>query len=390
MFAKLPLTIRKLTIIYALIQFLYYFNFFWLIQNVYFLNNGLNFKQLSILLGVWSLSVIVFEIPSGILADRFGRKSIILLGKLGFLLGILSFIYLKNFPGFLLGMIFWGIHESFISGALEALVYDYIKVNNNENLFNRVLTIATVSREVGLGLGVLIAGVITQIGINYNLIGSVIIAFLGCAISFMLPNPKPFAQSQETKLLHFFNNAWSKVKTDTNLVNILVFTLFVLVSYQVISEYFVVSLKELNLNFSVIGILAFLEMMFFSFGASIANRMSTKFYEKSYAILSLLMGFGVLFLTTTALIIVIVAWMVLRVVKANSEIISNTDWQTRVDSRDRATTTSIRSFMGNIWYMPLAYLFGALADHSGLFNAFYLIAGTSLLYSLYWIWVKKI
>lgn len=335
------------------------------------------------------MAIIILEIPSGILADKFGRKPVIVTGKLAFLLGIISFVTVRTFPAFVIGMIFWGIHESFISGAQEALVYDELKSKYQESLYKKVLSISTLSREIGLGTGVLIAGVVTQWSINYNLIGSVIIAFIGFFCSLLLPNAKVVERSVETKFAEFILSSKNTIATNINLKRIIFFSIAVLVSYQVISEYFVVTLKSFNMDYRLIGFLAFSEMIFFSLGTVISHKITKNIYNKTYFVLSLLMSVLIIVIATKNLIFVVAAWMGLRVLKAISEIISNSDWQDRIESSARATTTSFKSFAGNILYIPLAIAFGLIADKTSLFGAFYLIAITTVLYTLSGIIFRK-
>jgi MFS family permease len=382
MFDRIPVAARKITLVYVLLQFFYYFTFFWLIQNVYFLEQGINYSQLAILLGVWSITTVVLEIPSGLLADRFGRKRVIIIGKLAFFMGILTFALLRTFPGFLLGMVFWGIHESFISGALEALVFDELKSQKNEGKFKDILALATVSREVGLGVGVLIAGFVTQISMSYNVVASLVITFIGFCITFFLPNPKMIAESESELLEVSFSVALKQILSKQVLVRLVLFSITVMLSYQVITEYVVFSLKDLGLNYIAIGIFAFVEMLSFSIGAYFAGRVNTKIYRNVFALLSIAMAIGMFLITTNVIYIVVAAWLFLRIVKAFSEVSSTADWQSSVRSSDRATTGSIKNLLTNILYIPAAFVFGVLADNYGLFSAFYFSAVISLIYLL--------
>lgn len=72
-------------------------------------------------------------------------------------------------------------------------------------------------------------------------------------------------------------------------------------------------------------------------------------------------------------LIVICGWFILRAVTAIVEIIVSVDWQKNVKSFDRATVWSIREFVLNIIYIPMAFVFGAFSDKWGLFNTFFFI-----------------
>lgn len=388
-FLKIPKEILPSTIIFSLLQFLFYFNFFWLIQNVYLLDQGINFKQLSLLLGIWSLSIIILEIPSGIIADRLGRKIIIIMGKIGFLLGLLFFIINPSFLTFVFGMIMFGLHDSFLSGAYEALLYDNLKEKGYSKLFHKILSITAVSREIGLGIGVLIAGYLGTINMNLNLIGSIIIAVLGIIVAFFLPSVKPSKPSEESTYLRFFKDAVKTILNSKLLILIMIFSILVGVSHMVINEYFVVTFDELHINFSIIGILAFGETIFFIIGTYLARRYKSNNMIMWYLVIALVLIVSMFAIGTKLFYIVICGWYIIRSITAISEIIVSVDWQNNVRSVDRATVMSIKDFVLNIVYIPIAFLFGVFSDHWGLFKAFYFIAILPIIF-VFFLLIKKI
>lgn len=379
---SLPPQLRRSVSTFSFLYFIYYFNFFWLIQNVYILNHGINFTQLSIILAIWSVCVLLLEVPSGILADSFGKKPIIFLAKFAFLIGILIFILMPNFLGFVLGVISFGIHESFISGAQESLLYDNLKDYRKENLFGKVLAFATTMREIGLGSGVLIAGFITQIGIKYNLIGSVIIAFLGLLTAMFLTEGKSHSRSEEVRYFRHFKESFTVIAGNFNLMRITLFSITVMTAYVVISEYFVPSLNKLGVSFTAIGFWAALEAMFFSLGSYLSQKLVFIKKKTLYFILAVLMGLFLLVISLATTPAVIIGFMILRSVKAISEIVTMDDWQNYVSDSQRATTISINSFLKNVVYIFVGLLFGRVADTFGLFKGFYLVAGLTLVYLL--------
>ena len=91
---------------------------------LFFAENGLDPFAIYLLQGVYSLSLALFEIPSGYLADVIGRRASLIIGSL---LGTLGFVVLSfshSLPGFLLAEIILGLGGSFISGSDSALLYD--------------------------------------------------------------------------------------------------------------------------------------------------------------------------------------------------------------------------------------------------------------------------
>lgn len=371
--SSLPPEIRRTSVIYSLLQFFYYFNFFWLIQNIFFLESGIDYKQLSIVLGVWSVSIVLLEIPSGILADKFGRKVVVITGKLAFLAGLLCFFLFQNFTGFVIGMLFWGIHDAFLSGALEALIYDDLKEKQQQNYFQKVLSLATSSREIGLGVGVLIAGFVADANMVLVMFSSVVSATIAVYFALLLPRASSSQASSEQELLAFdVLKLVKKIATHTHLRTIAIFSLTTVIAYTLVSEFALITLKELGLSFTIIGIFAFFEMLSFLIGVQYAEKkpVTVLVYQKlTFAMLG-----GILLMITHSLSIVVIALLFMRIIHAYGEIAVNTDWQHGIESKYRATTTSILSFAKNIWYVPVAYSFGVLADNTTVFDAFWLPA----------------
>jgi len=382
-FRQLPLSLKKLVLVFAFLQFIYYFNFFWLIQNIYILDHGVSFTQLQIILAIWSASVIIFEIPSGILADKWGRKPIISVGKFAFLTAIAIFAFFPSFLGFAIMAVALGIHEAFISGAQEALLYDNLKDHQKEKFFGRIIAFAITCREIGLGLGALVAGVVTQTNVQWNLLGSTIIAFLGFITSLLLVESKSQSKSGEVLFLKHLKSSVKKARENHNLVRLIIFSATVITSYVIISEYFVVALERLGMSYVAIGILAAVEALFFAFGSYLSQKLSQSIRAIIYPLLSILIAIFMLMVSQGTAMFVIAGYLVLRTIKAMAEIISTEDWQKHVESEERATTISINSFLRNISYIIFGFLFGRMADRSGLFRAFCLTALLSASYLIF-------
>lgn len=102
---------------------------------VYFIRLGLNMFQISLLFAVWSLFSFIFDIPTGAIADIYGRKFSVLLGTFLMASGFLAIYFFTNYF-IILGVIaFIGLSSTFISGADEAWATDLIN-KKNKNLLH--------------------------------------------------------------------------------------------------------------------------------------------------------------------------------------------------------------------------------------------------------------
>ena len=90
----------------------------------YFQQHGLTMQQVFFTQAWFGAVVVIMEIPSGVLADRFGRKRALMLGTVFLACGHLSLLWADSLSGFLIFEGLLGIGVSLISGADLALLYD--------------------------------------------------------------------------------------------------------------------------------------------------------------------------------------------------------------------------------------------------------------------------
>ncbi|MFH0818839.1 MAG: MFS transporter [Patescibacteria group bacterium] len=92
----------------------------------------IDYGQIMILQTVFLLSSLLSEIPTGVIADKYGRKYSLQLAVVATMIGILFYISYPSFWIVMIGEIFWGIGQSLFSGAGEAFMYDTLKQLNRE------------------------------------------------------------------------------------------------------------------------------------------------------------------------------------------------------------------------------------------------------------------
>lgn len=130
---------------FLLFRVLFNARFYYPVFTILFLDYGLTLAQFTILNAVWAVTIVLAEVPSGAMADIFGRRNLVLLaaGLMVLELSIIAFVPLGHgpliFAAFLLNRICSGLAEAAASGADEALAYDTLKENGLEGQWPRVL-----------------------------------------------------------------------------------------------------------------------------------------------------------------------------------------------------------------------------------------------------------
>ncbi len=100
---------------------------------LFFLENGISYSQIGILYAAREIVINIFEVPSGIIADTYGRKNSLIAAFLSYILSFLIFYISKDFNLLLLAIIMNGIGDAFRSGTHKGMIMDYLKLNQWED-----------------------------------------------------------------------------------------------------------------------------------------------------------------------------------------------------------------------------------------------------------------
>ena len=117
--------------------------FYYPVLGVLFLDLGLTLEQYALLNAVWAATILVLEIPSGALADLFGRRILVVAAGWLMVLEMAVFAFAPVgawlFPMLLVNRVLSGMAEACASGADEALAYDSLAAEHREAQWREVL-----------------------------------------------------------------------------------------------------------------------------------------------------------------------------------------------------------------------------------------------------------
>jgi MFS family permease len=137
---------------------------------IFFLNIGFSYFQIGSLISIREITKNIFEVPSGIYADNYGRKTSL---QFCFVSYIISFVifYLGNiYLTMVFAMILFGIGEAFRSGTHKAIIFNYLDVHGIADLKTKVYGRTKSYSLIGASISAVIGGFIVFIRSNYRLI----------------------------------------------------------------------------------------------------------------------------------------------------------------------------------------------------------------------------
>ncbi len=145
---------------------------------------GLDPLRLVLLGTALEVAVFLFEVPTGVFADTFGRRRSVIVGCLLMGSGFALEGAIPEFVAVLVAQAIWGVGYTFISGALEAWIADEAPGRDLGNVYLRGEQADYLGSFVGIPAGVLLG----LVALNLPLVtGGVLTIALGLALVFAMP-----------------------------------------------------------------------------------------------------------------------------------------------------------------------------------------------------------
>lgn len=157
---------------------------------LFFKENGLDMKEIFLLQSLFSLTVIILEIPTGYFSDTFGRKLSILIGGIIATLGWIVYALAYGFWQFLLAEMILGFGLSFVSGADSAMLYDTLLELGRESEYQKVEGRGLAFGVASEGLSSIIGGFLALVSLRFPFYWDAAVSFLLIPIALTLTKTK--------------------------------------------------------------------------------------------------------------------------------------------------------------------------------------------------------
>ncbi|MDY7028336.1 MAG: MFS transporter, partial [Spirochaetota bacterium] len=101
---------------------------------LFFREAGIEYFQIGILFSIREISTNILEIPTGMLADSFGRRRAMMNAFGAYIAAFLIFYFYPAFSMYAAAMVLFAVGEAFRSGTHKAMILDYLKRNGMQHL----------------------------------------------------------------------------------------------------------------------------------------------------------------------------------------------------------------------------------------------------------------
>jgi MFS family permease len=358
---------------------------------VFFAGRGLTITQITLLNTVYCVTAMLFEVPTGLLADRWGRKRAMVLGSLMMAAGCALDWVGRGFATFAVGESLLALGMTLTSGADSAYLYDLLLDAGREREYRRREGAASAAKLVGAALALAAGGWLARRDVSATYLATAGLCLLASVTAALLREPRahlrvlpPWQGVATRRAAPILGAMFAAARTALShrplrfaiLFSTLIFTL-VRMSIYVHQPYLSAAGFELP---SVGAIMAVLSLVA-ALGAHRIDAVRRRVGERALVVgLPLVLALSYLVLghsvASWGVALLVVQSLANGIYSPLSKELLNREI---VDSAQRATVLSVESMVRRLAFGGFAPLAGAAMDAGGLAGGLYACAGLGVL-----------
>jgi MFS family permease len=359
---------------------------FWYgIEKLFMCSIGISAVGIATVASVYLIFNIIFDIPAGVLADKWSRKGVLILSAVG--LAICSVLMGSSHGLFLycLGSLFYGVYLVSTSGTYNAMLYDVLQEEGRADQYSKVTGRVYALFLVGAGIANIASGFIAhRYGFRSTFFITVISCLLNIAVIASINEPKLHKLENKQKVLR---QTGTVIKTlgKIKLLRALTIVLTVLsVSELFKSEFGQLYMLRYFNSPQVIGLLWAAFAFTWALGSLIAHRFRARL---NWLIVATVLPFMAMAFIDNWLSLVL--FMLQAVASAAFINQVETRIQEATPSAVRTSILSVVATLGRVAAIPASFVIGWLFRDYNALVALRFVAVTAGLILLYWFWVSR-
>ncbi|WP_225046919.1 MFS transporter [Lacticaseibacillus kribbianus] len=191
---------------------------------IYLGRMGLSLVAIGLCESVFHVASFLFEVPSGVLADRFTYRRMLTLSRIAALVSAAMMLYRGGFWWFAASFVFSAWSFNLQSGTLEALLYESLKAAGETTRWPQVTSRLNTVIEVASSGGLIVAGAMTHWHFAATYAIALGLAVLAIGAVWRLAEPPLHAQSAPHQTIKtIVTTAWRVLRHDRRLLALMVF-----------------------------------------------------------------------------------------------------------------------------------------------------------------------
>lgn len=365
-------------------RFLASFNISTAIWVLYLSFKGMSLAQIGLIEGIFHITGLISEVPSGALADLLGRKKSIVIGRVLSLISSIMLLFSNSFMMFSIAFIISALSYNLNSGSEEALVYDTLKLLGKEDEYLKVNGRLSLIIEIAQGLAVFVGGYLANKSFPLSYSFAVLIGIFTLGVSLLFKEVVPLENKKErVSFKRHFKEVFELLRSNKKLVN---FLLFFSSIYSFSATVYFYSQKHLsNMGYSTfeISIIFLINGGVSAIGAIISSKLYEKYKNKVILIIPILLSLFMAIVSITSGSMLFLSIWIASFLTAIMQPITSNIVNSVIESRYRATIISVESMFYSLSMIILFPISGFIGDNFSLEMTFIILGILSLILSIY-------
>lgn len=328
---------------------------------LFYIASLVSVEQFTIIMGVFSLTILLLELPSGVFSDIVGRKKTLIIASACFLIEIVIISFFNGFWPFLIAKIISGVAVSLMSGTSSALLFETLKrlkrIDEHKKILGKVQMAASISSAIVFIIG----GVLFQIHYKLPAYASLPFAVATLVAMFFFIEPYPFfGKVKRVHSITHLKEGVSLFLKKFDLKFLFIYYLPVVAVCVMMLNFSSLYFELVNVPLYLIGVVAFVSSLIMAVSSRKAEAIDSLFGEKmSLAIAQIVLMFSLFFLGLLIPYWGVAFFMCIPLVLGFVQVSVSHRLNVLVSPRHRATMLSINnlgSHFGVFAFFPLAGL----------------------------------
>ncbi|MBD2868784.1 MFS transporter [Paenibacillus arenilitoris] len=372
------------------LRILYLFRFFsslipaYVIERLYWEERGMTIQMVIYTEIIYAVTIVLLEVPTGMLADRWSRKNMLVLSAVLGCCEFLILIFATEFWHFGLVVFLAGIARSASSGAENALLYDSLLLQGKAASFEKQLGGLNACDFASAMLAALCGSLLAnRFGLELNYWLSLASAAAALLLSFLLADPPAAggdAEEEEPIPLKRYVTESLRFFRDNPGVSLVVASGMVTgTAIGFVDEFWQLYVNRLELPVAYFGVLSAGLMLLRLPGSLLAHALLGRFrYRTLIGMITALFVVGFAVAAFSESYFGLAALMLVCLFSGVMEPLVTGYLHHRIDSRARATIDSFQSLGLNLVHIASGLGFGWLASRYDVFGGYGFIAAMCL------------
>jgi len=369
---------------------------------LFLIEKGMSFTNIGILYAIKEIVINMLEIPSGIIADSYGRKSSLVGSFIFYIISFVLFFFANNFIVLALAFVLYGVGDAFRSGTHKGMIMDYLKLNGWTNQKINYYGHTRSWSQIGTAVSALFAGVLVFYSGAYNyifvfsivpyLINIVNVASYPTVLDFSEQTKKrgDFVQTFKDFIATIRNKKVLKLINSSALHTAYLGAVKDYIQPLMVSVIIMIPLftgvDQVKKSGLFVGVFYFVIYMLTSGMSKLSGSIEYK-SKRNLAFITLLIGFGAgvisgLLYLNSYLIFATIAFVAIFMVENLRKPILTGYVADNVDNSILTSVISAQSQLKTVITAILALVFGLLADYIGIGGAMVAISATLFVASI--------